>query len=61
MKTHKGAAKRFKITVTGKVLRRKGWRGHRMRKSPATRRLLAGKLNMPNGDEKVVKSLLPYA
>jgi large subunit ribosomal protein L35 len=28
MKTHRGAAKRFKITGTGKILRRQAYRDH---------------------------------
>jgi large subunit ribosomal protein L35 len=28
MKTHKGAAKRFKLTGTGKLMRAQGLRGH---------------------------------
>ncbi|MGH2518329.1 MAG: large ribosomal subunit protein bL35, partial [Chloroflexota bacterium] len=33
VKTHKGTAKRFKITGTGKVLRNKVGTNHRMHKS----------------------------
>lgn len=61
MKTHKGTAKRFKLTATGKVMRRKGFRGHRMRKTPATQRLLATEVELPKGDRRRVKQLLPYA
>ena len=40
-KTHRGAAKRFKVTGTGKVLRRKAYRSHLLEKksSRRTRRL----------------------
>ena len=41
MKTHKGAAKRFKVTATGKVLRRRAGHGHLLSgKSPRARRRL---------------------
>jgi len=41
MKTHRGAAKRFKITGTGKILRRKAYRDHLLEHKPTrrTRRL----------------------
>jgi large subunit ribosomal protein L35 len=41
MKTHRGAAKRFKITGTGRILRRKAFRAHLLEKKPSkrTRRL----------------------
>jgi large subunit ribosomal protein L35 len=41
MKTHRGAAKRFKITGTGKLKRRKAFKNHILEKKPTkrTRRL----------------------
>ncbi|MDH3470867.1 MAG: 50S ribosomal protein L35 [Acidimicrobiia bacterium] len=36
-KTHKGGAKRFKTTGTGKIRRRKSWRGHNRHKKRNTR------------------------
>ncbi|TMK82587.1 MAG: 50S ribosomal protein L35, partial [Actinobacteria bacterium] len=41
MKTHRGAAKRFKVTATGKILRRRAFRNHILEKKPSkrTRRL----------------------
>ena len=41
MKTHRGAAKRFKVTGTGKITRRKAFRAHLLEKKPTrrTRRL----------------------
>ena len=43
-KTHRGAAKRFRITGTGKVRRRKAYRSHLLEKksSRRTRRLGRG-------------------
>jgi hypothetical protein len=34
MKTHRGAAKRFKVTGTGRILRRKANRAHLLEKKP---------------------------
>jgi large subunit ribosomal protein L35 len=41
MKTHRGAAKRFRITGAGKIMRRKAYRSHLLEKKPSkrTRRL----------------------
>ena len=41
MKTHRGAAKRFKVTGTGKLKRRKAFKNHILEKKPSkrTRRL----------------------
>ena len=41
MKTHRGAAKRFRVTGTGKIVRRKAYRSHLLEKKPSrrTRRL----------------------
>jgi large subunit ribosomal protein L35 len=59
MKTDRGAAKRFKITGTGKVLRRKAFRSHILEKKPSTRtRRLARGAEVSGGDLKSVKRLL---
>ena len=36
MKTHRGAAKRFKITGTGKITRRHAYRDHLLEHKPTT-------------------------
>ena len=60
LKTHKGAAARFRITGTGKVLRMKGLRSHlRRKKSAAVRRLFSHKLPVSKGDAARVRQLLP--
>ena len=60
MKTHRGAAKRFKVTGTGKIRRRKAFRAHLLEKKaeqahppprPRARELLGG-------DKKHVERLL---
>ncbi|MDQ2930456.1 MAG: 50S ribosomal protein L35 [Gemmatimonadota bacterium] len=60
MKTHKGAAKRFKLTASGKVKRFKAFKSHILtKKSPKRKRNLrrAG-LIATKGDEKRMKRLL---
>ena len=61
LKTHKGAAARFKITGTGKILRMKGNRTHLRRKNPASvRRLYSQKLDVSKSDATNIKRLIPY-
>ena len=61
MKTNKQAARRFKITGTGKVLRSKGMKSHlRRRKSPRTRRMFDKMFEVSPADKKRIKRLLPY-
>jgi large subunit ribosomal protein L35 len=59
MKTHRGAAARFRVTGTGKIMRRKANRGHIMEKksSRRTRRLGRPTVVSP-GDERNIKRLL---
>ena len=59
MKTHRGAAKRFKVTGTGKIMRRKAFRSHILEKKPSKRtRRLARDTVLVGGDRKEVKKLL---
>ena len=59
MKTDKGAAKRFKVTGTGKLRRRRAFRSHILEKKPTTRtRRLARETDVAPGDRKSVKRLL---
>ena len=59
MKTHRGAAKRFKVTGTGKIMRRKAFRAHILEKKPSKRtRRLARPAELQGGDRKEVKKLL---
>lgn len=51
MKTHSGAKKRYKITGSGKILRRKANRSHILEKKPSKRtRRLAGTTELTGGD-----------
>ena len=59
MKTHRGAAKRFKLTGTGRILRRKAFRSHILEKKPSKRtRRLAREAELTGGDRAQVKRLL---
>lgn len=60
MKTHKGAAKRFKKTGTGKVKRRKAFKSHILtKKTPKRKRNLRKPTTMSSADQKRMKKLLP--
>ncbi len=60
LKTHKGAAARFRITGTGKVLRMKGRRGHfRRRRAKNVKRMFTRKQEVSAGDSARIKRLLP--
>jgi large subunit ribosomal protein L35 len=53
MKTHRGAKKRYKVTGTGKILRRKTNRSHILEKKPSKRtRRLAGTTEVTGGDRE---------
>jgi large subunit ribosomal protein L35 len=59
MKTHRGAAKRFKVTGSGKITRRKAFRSHLLEKKSSKRtRRLAGNPVLTGGDLKEAKKLL---
>ena len=59
MKTHRGAAKRFKVTGTGKIRRRKAWRGHNKHKKSSTRwRRVQGDADLSPGDAKRIGRML---
>ncbi len=59
MKTDRGAAKRFKVTGSGKIRRRKAFRSHLLEKKSSVRtRRLARDAEITGGDLKQVKRLL---
>ena len=59
MKTHRGAAKRFKVTGTGKLMRRKAFRNHILEPKPSTRtRRLAGEAQVTGGDADRINRML---
>jgi large subunit ribosomal protein L35 len=62
LKTHKGAAKRFKVTGTGKVKRRHAFARHILTKKAAGRKRKLGKATiLSEADTDKVKAMLPYA
>lgn len=61
MKTHRGAAKRFKKTGTGKIKRAKAFKSHILtKKSSKTKRNLRKAGYVSVTQEKTIKKLLPY-
>jgi len=61
MKTHRGAAKRFKKTGTGKLKRSKAFKRHILtKKSAKTKRNLRKGTMVSAAQEKAMKKLLPY-
>ncbi len=61
MKTHKGAARRFKVTGTGKIMRTKQMKSHfRRRKSPRVKRMLDRMLPLDPSQRNNVERLIPY-
>ena len=59
MKTHRGAAKRFKITGSGKIMRRKAFKSHILeKKSPARKRRLSSEAELTGADRDNVKRML---
>jgi large subunit ribosomal protein L35 len=62
LKTHRGAAKRFKVTATGKIIRMHSGKRHLLgTKAPGRMRKLK-KLTLVNkADLASVRQMLPYA
>jgi len=59
MKTHSGAGKRFRLTGTGKVMRRRANRAHYLEHKPSTRtRRLKNEVVVSPADQKKMKRLL---
>ena len=60
-KTHKGAAKRFNLTKTGKVKRAQAFKRHILTKKPTKRtRNLRKTAYVSDAMAKMVKKLIPY-
>ncbi|HNU84682.1 MAG: 50S ribosomal protein L35 [Pseudomonadota bacterium] len=61
-KTHKGASKRFSLTGTGKVKRKKAFHSHILTKKTTKRKRNLRKSTILDArDTKGVKRLIPYA
>ncbi len=61
MKTHRGAAKRFKRTGSGKIKRFRAYHSHILeKKSPKRKRRLRSPTLISKSDIKRVNKLMPY-
>lgn len=62
LKTYKAAAKRFRVTKTGKIMRTKGGKSHLRRRKPArTKALFSRMIEVTTpGDKKRIRRLAPY-
>ena len=61
MKTHRGAAKRVKLTGSGKLKRSKSMKRHILTKKSAKTKRKLGKAGLvSDGDMKRVRKILPY-
>ncbi|NHC45963.1 50S ribosomal protein L35 [Motilibacter aurantiacus] len=58
-KTHSGASKRFRVTGTGKIMRRQAGRNHLLEHKPSTlTRRLFDEVEVAPGDAKRIKKML---
>jgi large subunit ribosomal protein L35 len=61
IKTHRGAAKRFSLTGTGRVKRSKAYASHILTtKTKKRKRNLRKSAVLDHTNEKAIKTLLPY-
>ncbi|HHY06155.1 MAG TPA: 50S ribosomal protein L35 [Clostridia bacterium] len=61
MKTHRGAAKRFKVTATGKIKRYHAFKSHILTKKTTKRkRNLRKAVVMSKPDAKRISKIIPY-
>ena len=61
LKSHRGAAKRFKKTATGKFMRSKAFKRHILTSKPTRRkRHMRGKQVVTPADAHKIKRMLPY-
>jgi large subunit ribosomal protein L35 len=62
LKTHRGAAKRFKVTGTGKITRHHAFARHILTSKAAGRKRRLGKAAvLTDADTPSVRKMLPYA
>lgn len=61
IKTHRGAAKRFKKTGSGKFMRHHAFHSHILtKKGPGRKRHLAEETEASSADVKTIRRMLPY-
>ena len=59
MKSHRGAARRFRVTKTGKLVRRQARLNHMLeKKTPARKRRLGRQVEITAGDKRGVRRML---
>jgi large subunit ribosomal protein L35 len=62
LKTHRGAAKRFKVTSTGKIMRMHSGKRHLLgTKAPKRMRKLGKSVEVSPSDAPNIRLMLPYA
>ena len=61
MKTHKAGAKRYKVTATGKILRRKAGKSHLLEhKTSKSKNAMSKMVEVFKGNLDKIKAELPY-
>ena len=61
IKTHRGAAKRFKKSASGKILRASAFKRHILTgKTTKSKRHKRGSKVVPDGDARKIELMLPY-
>ena len=61
MKTHRSGAKRYKVTATGKILRRKSGKSHLLEhKSQKSKNKMSKMVEVFEGNLPKIKKELPY-
>jgi large subunit ribosomal protein L35 len=58
MKTHRGVAKRFRVTPTGKVMRRRATGNHMLIKKTSSRKRRVSGMTEVGPEKRVIKRLL---
>lgn len=62
LKSHSGSKKRFKVTATGKVKRRQGYKNHILTKKSTKRKRNLRKAAVASvANAATIKQMLPYA
>ncbi|MRV43170.1 50S ribosomal protein L35 [Staphylococcus aureus] len=61
LKTRKAAAKRFRVTATGKIMRRKAFKNHLLQHKTASKKQKLSKMaGVDERDAENVRLMLPY-
>lgn len=61
LKTRKAAAKRFRVTATGKIMRRKAFKNHLLQHKTANKKQKLSKMAVVDeSDAENVRLMLPY-